>query len=47
VFRLGYDFKLDKAKTVALWSRGSDENGSVKQALTLFADKLEQIGSES
>jgi uncharacterized protein YutE (UPF0331/DUF86 family) len=47
VFRHGYNFKLDKTKTVALWNRWSVENGSVKQALTLFADELEQIGSES
>lgn len=42
VFRHGYDIELDKAKTVALWNRWSLESVSVKQALNLFADKLEQ-----
>lgn len=46
VFRHAYEFKLDKAQTVTLWSRWSLENGSVKQALTLFANELEQHGSE-
>ena len=45
-FRHAYEFKLDQAKTVALWSRWSLENASVKQALTLFADELEQRGTE-
>jgi hypothetical protein len=45
-FRHAYEFKLDKAKTIALWSRWSVENASVKQALTLFANQLEQHGSE-
>ena len=45
-FRHAYEFKLDQAKTVALWSRWSFENASVKQALTLFADELEQRGTE-
>ena len=44
-FRHAYDFKLDKTKTVALWSRWSLENVSVKQALTLFANELEQFGT--
>lgn len=46
VFRHAYDFKLDKAKIVALWNRWSNENVSVKQALIDFADELEKIGSE-
>jgi len=47
VFRHAYDFKLDKLKIVALWNRWSNENVSVKQALTLFANELEQLGSEA
>lgn len=47
VFRHAYDFKLDKAKIVALWNRWSSENVSVRQALTLFANELEQLGSEA
>jgi uncharacterized protein YutE (UPF0331/DUF86 family) len=47
VFRHAYDFKLDKSKTITLWKRWSYENVSVKQALTLFANKLEQLGSEA
>ncbi|HEY2964279.1 MAG TPA: hypothetical protein VGJ37_17785 [Pyrinomonadaceae bacterium] len=46
LFRHAYDFKLDKAKTVELWNRWSLENASVKQALTHFANELEQRGSE-
>jgi hypothetical protein len=47
LFRHAYDFKLDRAKTVALWSRWSLENGPVKQSLTLFANELEQHGREA
>jgi hypothetical protein len=46
LFRHAYDFKLDKAKTMALWSRWSLENASVKQALTLFTNQLEQQGNQ-
>lgn len=46
LFRHAYDFKLDKDKTVALWRRWSVENPSVKQALTLFVNELEQHGTE-
>jgi hypothetical protein len=45
-FRKAYDFKLDKDKTVALWNRWLLENVSVKEALNLFADSLEQEGTE-
>ena len=45
LFRHAYDFKLDKSKTVALWKRWSQENASVKEALTLFANELEQQGT--
>jgi len=45
LFRHAYEFKLDRAKTVALWNRWSVENASVKQSLTLFAKELDQIGS--
>jgi len=44
LFRHAYEIKLDQAKTVALWNRWSSENTSVKQALTLFAGELEQLG---
>jgi hypothetical protein len=47
VFRHAYHFKLDKAKIVALWNRWVEGNASVKQALTCFADELEQFGSEA
>ncbi len=47
VFRHAYELKLDKAKTLALWSRWSHENASVKQALILFANELEKRGAES
>jgi hypothetical protein len=47
LFRHAYDFKLDEAKTVALWSRWSLENADVKQALTMFANELEQHGGQS
>jgi len=47
LFRHAYDFKLDKDKTVALWRRWSIENAPVKEALALFADRLEQHGSDS
>ena len=39
-FRHAYEFKLDKTKTVALWSRWSLDNVSVKQALNLLANQL-------
>jgi hypothetical protein len=42
LFRHAYEFKIDQAKTVALWNRWSIENASVKHALTNFADELEQ-----
>ena len=45
VFRHGYELKIDEAKTVALWNRWSVENVLVKQSLTLFANELEQIGT--
>ena len=44
VFRHTYGSRLDKDKTVALWNRWSRENASVKAALTLFANELEQQG---
>lgn len=47
VFRHAYELNLDKARTVALWSRWSVENASVKQALTFFANELEQHASEA
>lgn len=47
LFRHAYDFKLDKDKIVALWRRWLLENTSVKRALTVFAEELEQHGSES
>jgi uncharacterized protein YutE (UPF0331/DUF86 family) len=47
VFRHAYDFKLDNARIVALWKRWSNENVTVKQALTRFANELEQLGSEA
>lgn len=47
LFRHGYDFKLDRAKTVALWNRWSDENSSVKQSLNKFADELELTQEQS
>ena len=46
LFRHAYEFKLDQAKTVALWEHWSVENASLKQNLTLFADQLEQIGNK-
>ena len=46
LFRHGYDFKLDQAKTVALWHRWLTKNASVKQALSGFADELELHGSQ-
>ena len=46
LFRHAYDFKLDQSKTVALWSRWSLENTLVKQALTHFANELEQHGTK-
>jgi hypothetical protein len=46
LFRHGYDFKLDTAKTVALWSRWSHEHTVVKEALTLFVKQLEQLGNK-
>jgi hypothetical protein len=45
LFRHAYDFKIDRAKTVALWNRWVLENASVKQALAVFADKLERHGA--
>lgn len=45
-FRHAYEFKLEKTKTVALWNRWSLENVSVKQALTLFANQLEERGTK-
>ena len=47
LFRHAYEFTLDRAKTVALWNRWSLENASVKESLKLFANELEQLGSES
>jgi len=46
LFRHAYDFKLDKAKTVALWNRWSHEHTLVKEALTLFVKQLEQLGNK-
>jgi hypothetical protein len=46
LFRHAYEFKLDQAKTVALWNRWSVENASVKQSLSLFANELEQFANE-
>ena len=46
LFRHAYDFKLAQSKTVALWSRWSLENTLVKQALTHFANELEQHGTK-
>jgi len=46
LFRHAYEFKLDQAKTVALWNRWSVENVHVKQSLTQFANELDQIGDE-
>ena len=46
LFRHAYEFKLDKAKTLALWNRWSLENDSVMQALTRFAEELEQHGTK-
>jgi hypothetical protein len=46
VFRHAYELKLDNARTVALWSRWTLENASVKEALTLFANELEKRGTE-
>jgi hypothetical protein len=45
LFRHAYEFKLDPAKTVALWNRWSLKNISVKQSLNLFANELEQFGN--
>ncbi len=47
LFRHAYEVKLDQAKTIALWNRWSLENASVKQALTLFANQLEQFANKS
>jgi hypothetical protein len=47
LFRHAYEFKIDQAKTVALWNRWSVENSYVKQSLELFANELEQYGNES
>ena len=46
LFRHAYELKIDEAKTIALWNRWSAENAQVKQALSLFADELEQFGTE-
>jgi len=46
LFRHAYEFKLDQAKTVALWNRWTRENDSVKRSLNSFANELEQLGSE-
>jgi hypothetical protein len=46
LFRHAYEFTLDEAKTAALWNHWSVENASVKQALNLFVNELEQYGSE-
>ena len=43
LFRHAYEFKIDQAKTVALWNRWSVENAAVKQSLNLFASQLEQL----
>ena len=45
LFRHAYDFKIDKARTVELWRRWVLDSASVNQALTLFANELEQHGS--
>jgi hypothetical protein len=45
LFRHAYEFKLDQAKTVALWNRWSAENASVKHSLNSFANELEQLGN--
>ena len=47
LFRHAYDFKVDRDKTVALWRRWSAENVVLKQALTAFANQLEEHGGES
>jgi hypothetical protein len=47
LFRHAYEFKVDQAKTLALWNRWSTENASVKQSLIVFADELEHIGRKS
>jgi hypothetical protein len=47
LFRHAYEFKLDQAKTVALWNRWKRENDSLKQSLTLFANELEQLGNKA
>lgn len=46
VFRHAYDYELDPARTVELWNRWLVENATVKQALTLFANELEEVGRE-
>ena len=47
LFRHAYEFKIDEAKTVALWNRWSLENASVKQSLSLFGNHLQHLGSQS
>jgi hypothetical protein len=46
VFPNAYAFKLDRAKTLSLWNLWASENVSVKQALIVFANELEELGSE-
>ena len=43
VFRHAYDFTLDEAKLLMLWSRWESEGNQVKQALHDFAVKLLKI----
>ena len=40
LFRHAYDFKLDEAKTVALWKLWQNDGGQVTQPLSNFADEL-------
>ena len=47
LFRHAYEFRIDQAKTIALWNHWLAENASVKQSLIQFADALEQIESDS
>ena len=43
VFRHGYDFKLNEAKTVALSQLWQSDGGFVKQGLVGFANLLESM----
>ena len=46
LFRHAYELKIDQGKTVALWNRWANENTSVKESLTEFANELEHVGSK-